>query len=204
MTEPIYLAEAGIETIIYLIAVVVWIVGNILSRKRKKTGQPPLTPRPGETTAEAELREFLETIGRKTTETVTPVAPPTVSRVKEKKSKLPKIQLPQPVQRRNEPDAVMMNIDEVAQELRDGAPSMASSFSTTLSSGGSIFKTTGLTMPSLRYALSSPRPRPAIPVISPENLKNPRFLREIMSGSVIIGPPRAFSPYDGNIEYKRN
>jgi len=204
MTEPIYLADAGIETIIYLIAVVMWIAGNILTKKRKKTGQPPVTPHPGETTAEAELREFLETVTRKNTETAPDTALPPVIRIKEKKTKPPRIQKPEPIRPRYEPEAVAMNIDEVAQELRDGAPSMASSFSITLSSGGSIFKTTGLTMPSLRYALSSPRPRPAIPVISPENLKNPRFLREIMSGSVIIGPPRAFSPYDSNIEYKRN
>jgi hypothetical protein len=103
-----------------------------------------------------------------------------------------------------EPEIKPIDMDAMIREMRDGAPSMASSMSTSLSSMGSLFKTSGLTMPSLRYALSTSRPPPAIPVIKQDQLRDPRLLRNLMAAKIILGPAPAFDNYDGVGDYKNS
>jgi len=212
MTEPIYMADIAIEKIIYIIVVFLWVIGNVLSKARKKKGPAAPIPRPGESTAEAELREFLETLagkpeGAEVTEGPTPSPPPRAVRT-QRRSRPAAIPPPSaPVRQYDadeEPELTSVNLDAMVREMRDGAPSMASSMSTSLSSMGSLFKTTGLALPSLKYALSTSRPPPAIPVIYQSQLRDPRMLRNLMAAKIILGPPRAFDEYDGVGDYKNS
>ncbi len=63
---PIIQAEADLGTLIYIIIVFLWVVGNVVgtARKKKRRGGAPI-PRPGESSAEQELREFLEKLAGK-------------------------------------------------------------------------------------------------------------------------------------------
>lgn len=214
MTEPLHMAEAGLETIIYIIVVFFWVIGNVMSKsKKKKRGSAPL-PRPGESTAEAELREFLETLagkpeGSEEIEDAVPAPPPRAVRTQRRQRAPATPPVPARVAapaRRYQPEPVIpeVDLDAMAREMRDGAPSMASSMSTSLSSMGSLFKTTGLALPSLKYALSTSRPPPAIPVIRQEQLRDPRALRNLVAAKMILGTPRAFDPYEGLSDYKNS
>jgi hypothetical protein len=207
------MADAGIETIIYIIVVFFWVIGNVMSKsKKKKRGSAPL-PRPGESTAEAELREFLETLagkpeGTEEIEEAAPAPPPRAVRT-QRRPHAPAppapVRVVAPARRyQPEPEVPSIDLDAMAREMRDGAPSMASSMSTSLSSMGSLFKTTGLALPSLKYALSTSRPPPAIPVIRQEQLRDPRALRNLVAAKMILGTPRAFDPYEGLSDYKNS
>lgn len=211
MTEPIYMAEAGLETIIYIIVVFFWVVGNVLSKSKKKKGRTTPIPRAGESTAEAEMREFLETLAGKPEgpterEADTTAPPPRPVRTQRRSRPAASPPPPAPIRRYeiDEPVQPTINLDAMAREMQDGAPSMASSMSTSLSSMGSLFKTTGLALPSLKYALSTSRPPPAIPVIYRSQLRDPRMLRNLMAAKIILGPPRAFDNYDGVGDYKNS
>lgn len=213
MELPGILAEKDLGTLIYIIVVFLWVIGNLLSKSRKKKGRPRTAPipNPTESSAERELREFLETIAGEQAEMVEeeePEAPPPPPRpvaaqpVRRGIEMIePRVTLPAPLPRFTPVD---VNVEDLAANLHDGAPSMAGSFSTTLSSMGSLFKTTGLTMPSLRYALSSPRPRPARPVISRELLSGRQALRQAVAGRIVLGPPRALEPYHAETEVTRS
>jgi hypothetical protein len=211
MNLPIIHAEAGLETIIYMIVVVLWVVGNVLSKSKKKNGRRTTpVPRAGESTAETELREFLENLAGKpeADEQETEVQPPRPTpRTRPRRERAPHRAppLPQPAPAlRVLPsfDQPTMNVEQAVRELRDGAPSMAGSFSTTLRSGGAMFRSAGLGMPSFGFALRSARPRPAKPVITRANLDAKDELRRMLTGRILLGPPRAVDPYDFQGERK--
>lgn len=63
---PLIQAEADLGTLIYIIIVFLWVVGNLVgtARKKKRRGGTPI-PRAGESSAEQELREFLEKLAGK-------------------------------------------------------------------------------------------------------------------------------------------
>lgn len=215
MNEPIYMADTGLETIIYIIAVFLWLLGNLFSnarrKKRGKGGGTPI-PRPDETPAERELREFLESLAGKPDEaqeepppTLAPPpapAPAAVRRTGRRRDYVrpeDAVSAPVvPVQRvlRPEPDIPVIDIEAVARQMRDAAPSMASSMSTSLSSHGNLFKAAGQPLPSLRHALGSNRPPPARPILRRDQLRDPDNLRNLVAAQFILGPPRAFSPID--------
>jgi hypothetical protein len=212
MNTPIIHAETDFGTLLYIVIVFFWAIANMVSKARKKKNRraAPL-PRAGESTAEKELREFLETIAGEPVEAESvpepappPPPPPRRVRVREKPHTAGPAILPP---KRWSPPAQIqaedINLEEIAEELRDGATSMAGSFATTLSSGGSLFKTTGLTMPSVRYALSSSRPRPKNPVLTREALNTKQDLRRLVVGQIILGAPRAFEPYGSTQEGRR-
>ncbi|HMO05902.1 MAG TPA: hypothetical protein PKC67_11520 [Kiritimatiellia bacterium] len=225
MTQPLHMADAGLETIIYIIVVFFWVVGNFLSnaKRRKKRqeqrggGGTPI-PRPGESTAEAELREFLENLaGEPKTEeepeeplrpAPAPMSAPQPARRIRPHHRRPVFDpseqsfasapaAPFRVQRVLPPEPEpIIDLEAVARDLRDAAPSMASSLSTSLSSHGNLFKTAGQPLPSLRYALASNRPPPARPILRREQVRNPDTLRNLVAAQLILGAPRAFSPID--------
>ncbi|HMO50059.1 MAG TPA: hypothetical protein PKA21_02910 [Kiritimatiellia bacterium] len=193
------MADSDLGTLIYIIVVFLWVISNVFakSRKKKKRGTP--VPRAGESSAEQELREFLETIGGQPAEVETapppPVRPaPRAARMRERPRTAARVATPPPL-RFETPSAPPVDLEEVAREMRAGAPSMAGSFSTTLSSTGSIFKTTGITLPSFKYAFSTSRPRPVVPVLTREQLTEKENLRRLLVGKTLLGPPRAFDPY---------
>jgi hypothetical protein len=212
MNLPIIHAEAGLETIIYMIVVVLWVVGNVLSKSKKKNGRRTTpVPRAGESTAETELREFLENLAGKpeADEQETEVQPPRPTpRVRPRRERPPHHRAsppvtPAPILRVLPPlDQPAMDIEQAVRELRDGAPSMAGSFSTTLNSGGTMFRSAGLGMPSFGFALRSARPRPAKPVITRDALNEKNELRRMLTGRILLGPPRAVDPYDFQGERK--
>ena len=206
MTQPIFHADTDIGTLIYIIVVVIWVISSALSKSRKKKDRPPPKPRTGESTAAAELREFIEQMtGQKAEMEPEPVRaqpPPRQVKIKERERPRQRVNIAPP-KPRFEPEPLTMNIEQVARELRDGAPSMAGSFSTTLSSRGSLFKMAGATLPNFRYALSSTRPRPAEPLLTREQMIKKSDLRRIVAGQIILGPPRAFDPYTGTSEITR-
>lgn len=223
MNEPIYMADTGLETIIYIIAVFLWLLGNLFSnarrKKRGKGGGTPI-PRPDETPAERELREFLESLAGKPEEAQEepppapappPVPAPAAARRAGRRREYVRpedaVSAPVvPVQRvlRPEPDIPAIDMEAVARQMRDAAPSMASSMSTSLSSHGSLFKVAGAVLPSLRSAMGTSRPPPANPVVRSSQLRDARELRNLVAAKIVLGPPRAFDPIDmtGNNQYR--
>ncbi len=215
------LAEIDLGTLLYIIIVFFWVIGNMLSAKKRKQrrGGMPI-PRAGESDAERELREFLEGLSGKPAEpeiepepAAAPPPPPRPVRRRERPRPAVMIYEPSlPSGRMMAPNAMAapetaspaLSIDEIAREMRDAAPSMAGSFSTTLSSMASLFKTSGLTMPALRYALSSSRPAPARPVLGDKLLTNRNDLRRLIAGRIVLGPPRALDPYQADTEATRS
>ncbi len=227
MTQPLYLADAGLETILYIIVVFFWVVGNFISnaRRRKKRqhesgnerrGTP--IPRPAESSAEAELREFLETLAgepdveeepersprpapaptpvtqpvrRVRTQHRRPVFDPSEATVEAVSAAPFRVQRILPT----EPEP-MIDLEALARGMRDAAPSMASSLSTSLSSHGNLFKTSGQPLPSFRYSLGSNRPPPGRPILRRDQLRDPDSLRNLVAAQLILGAPRAFSPID--------
>jgi hypothetical protein len=219
------MADAGLETIIYIIVVFFWVVGNFISnaKRRKKRqeqrggGGTPI-PRPGESTAEAELREFLETLAGepKAEEEVeepprpapAPAPVPQPARHVRPHHRRPVFDpseatvtpapaVPFRVQRTLPPEPEpVIDLEAVARDMRDAAPSMASSLSTSLSSHGNLFKTAGQPLPSFRSALGSNRPPPAHPILRRDQVRNPDTLRNLVAAQLILGAPRAFSPIE--------
>jgi len=201
--EPIIHAEADLGTLIYIIIVIIWVISSAFSKSRKKKGKPPVVPREGESTAEAELREFIETMSGQKVEPTPERTPPAVRVQRVRERPRTHQHTPPPPRYVPEPE-VTIDLEKVAQELlRDGAPSMAGSFSTTLSSRGSLFKMAGAALPNFRYALSSTRPRPAEPIIDRDLLARKNNLRRMVAGQIVLGPPRAFDPYTGTSEITR-
>lgn len=201
-------ADTDLGTLIYIIMVVLWVIGNVFGKSRKKQRRSAPVPRPGESSAEAELREFLEQLAGKPAEPEPqpqPVSTPQ-TRLQRKRERDRQIR-PQSVIRTPPapiaPEPPPVNLEEVAREMRDAAPSMAGSFSTTLSSMASLFKTSGLTMPALRYALSTSRPRPAQPVITEVELRDKNALRRMIASRIVLGPPRSLDPYQAETEATR-
>ncbi len=200
------MADAGLETIIYIIVFFLWMLANVFSRSKrnqKRRGGAPL-PRPGETSAEAEIREFLEQLsGKPAEEMEEPVEAPPPPPVRVIKAR------PRPRHTGNLPDIVPLrrievpaipeetvDMESIARQMRDAAPSMASSMSTSLVSHGNLFKSAGAVLPSLRFAMGSSRPAPANPVIRRDELHDPHKLRNLVAAKVILGPPRAWSPVE--------
>lgn len=211
MSPTSILADIDLGTLIYIFFVFIWLISNVLgSKKKKKRGGTPI-PRPDETSAEAELREFLETLAGKPAEPepepVPPPPPATVRRARDMSITPPTPLIfprPAPAAPMAVPETPSINIEEIAASMRERSSSaMAASFSTTLSSMASLFKTSGLTMPALRYALNSSHARPEKPVLTQQRLSNRAELRRIVAGRIVLGPPRALEPYQADTEATR-
>lgn len=202
-------AELDLGTLIYIVMVFIWLVANAFGKKKKGGRTAPRIPSPDETSAERELREMLETLAGKPQPVeeefneVPPEPEPVVVVRKRPAAPAPPPVIPFPVPAvsrvadRAEP---VVNIEELSRELQRNAPSMAGSFSSTLSSMASLFKTSGLTMPALRYALSTNTTRAVDPVLSGRILQDKNQLRRIVAGRIILGPPRAFEPWKPETE----
>lgn len=203
MNLPPIVADVDLTTLIYMIAVVLWVIGNVFSKSKKGNKRPPVA-RSEQSSAEQELREFLETLsGRPGTETpeevvVKPQPKPVKIRQRARLETTP----PPPPR----PQVIREPIEpQLAEAMavpppREVAP--ISSFSKTLTSRGSQWKMPGLSMTALRYALSTNRPVPINPLVDARTLRNKNELRRIIGGKIILGPPRAFDPYDGVGDYK--
>jgi len=207
-------AELDLGTLIYIVMVFIWLVANAFGKKKKGGRTAPRIPAPDETSAERELREMLETLAGKPQpveeefEEMSPEPEPVVVARKRPAAAAPApppvIPFPVPavsrVADRAEP---VINIEELSRELQRNAPSMAGSFSSTLSSMASLFKTSGLTMPALRYALSTNTARNLDPVLSGKILEDRNQLRRIVAGRIVLGPPRALEPWKAETEATR-
>lgn len=198
MNLPGILAEADLGTLIYVIAVVIWVISNALGAKKKAKRRGMPVPRPDESSAERELREFIETIaGTPPAPEPEPLPKPPPAIVQRKRER-PKPTVPvyapaTAAAMRSQTGTV--SVEDIAADLRSRAPGLTGSFSTNLSSMASLFKTSGLTMPALRYALSTTQPRPAFPVINGQLLSNKDDLRRLVAGQIVLGSPRALDPY---------
>ncbi|HMP90567.1 MAG TPA: hypothetical protein PJ991_10215 [Kiritimatiellia bacterium] len=203
MQFPNILADSDIGTLIYIIVVVIWVITSALSKssKKKKGQKTAAKPRTNESTREAELREFIETMtGQKMEAEPEPVQtppPPRQPKVRMRDANRHKVAFTPPTQpvRRYEPELEKLNLEKVARELQQDAPSMAAIFSGTLSSRGSGFKIEGTTLPSFKYSFGSIRSKPPNPILKSTQIKGRENLRKYLAGKVILGAPRAFEPY---------
>jgi len=201
MNLPIQLAADNLGTLIYIIVVVLWVIGNVLSKSKKGKRRTSL-PRPDETTTEKELREFLETISGKPATPPEEVVKPQPKPVKVRPRPQPTAATPSPALSRTVLSPSKLATVEAALPSHTREISPVSSFSKTLSSRGSQWKMPGLSMTALRYALSTNRPVPQVPILETRTLRNKNELRRLVSGKIILGPPRAFDPFDGVGDYR--
>jgi len=199
MNLPIKLDSNNLGTLIYIIVVALWVIGNVLSKSKKGKRRTSI-PRPDESSTEKELREFLETISGKPTiqpeEVVKP--PPKPAKVR---TRQPINTAPSPVRAPTASSSIVETTEAaLPTHMRELSP--ISSFSKTLNSRGSQWKMPGLSMTALRYALSTNRPVPQVPILETKTMRNKNELRRLVSGKIILGPPRAFDPYDGVGDYR--
>jgi len=203
MNLPVNLDANNLGTFIYIIMVVLWVVGNVLSKSKKGKKRSSI-PRPDESSTEKELREFLETISGKPAADTQEMVKPQLKPVKVRPRPNPELTHITPPRPRVIPELTLENIPDVVAPLPVLETAPVSSFSKTLSSRGSQWRMPGLSMTALRYALSTNRPIPITPLLDTNTLRDKNELRKIIGGKIILGPPRAFDPYDGVGDYKSN
>jgi hypothetical protein len=231
---PLIHAEADLGTLIYIIIVFLWVIGNVLGKSKKKRGRGGApVPRAGESSAEQELREFLEKLAGK---------PEEPEEVEEEQTRPQPAPQPRPARTATQPaphprqartsvsrrlpaeptmptspsfnvskaapagieDITELDVEKLARELREASPFSGNRSGNVLSSMESIFTKSAPVMPSMRYAFSSTSPRPERPVVSRDVLKDRDSLRRLYASRVILGPPRALDPFQADTEATRS
>ena len=207
------LADVDLSTLIYLIAVVIWVLGNVFKAKKKQGSpsrpQPSRPPRADESDAERELREFLETLagGRPTEESgeqPQPVSTPAPTlRRKPAKPARATPSPPPPVRRPPatpdfvpEPDLVKIMKELADQQPTRGGTSMGTAFATALRSRGTQFKLPEVRLAAMKQATSGLHPIPATPLLQRRELASRTSLRKLVAAKIILGEPKAFERPD--------
>ncbi len=208
MNQPIISAGIDFTTLIYIIVMVVWVFGKMLSKKNKKGNSRPGERRPpAGSSAEVELREFLERMSGQREEPeeeefveVSPPQPVLIVkrkettqedhyRTEEPSSPPPPAYVPKPVM----PDVQ----DEMKANVTHRSPAgMGAAFASALRSSGSQFKLTEANISILKQSMRSTHPQPLAPVVTRKELKSRKMFRKAMAAKIILGTPRAFETQD--------
>lgn len=212
MNLPVIKAEGDLSGVIYMVVVVLWVLGNLLSRSKKAKNRPRI-PRPDESSTERELREFLETIqGKPQSEEDrhedVPAAPVArtepsparpVVRVKERRQPKPMpVALPPPPPPRQQPvQAPSAKMPDVAVFGRAViTSSMGSSFAAVLRGRGNQIKLGEARVITLKQAMSMRNSLPTAPLLTRAELRDKRQLRKLMAARIILDSPKAFEVHD--------
>jgi len=201
MQLPIIKAEVDFTTLIYMVAVVLWVFGNLFSKRNKKKGnqskqQQPAQPRPApQSRAEEELRGFLDRMSGQREEQneenyiEAPKPQPQVQQVRQ--SAAPS--RPLPVQT---PEPETVESKSLPTLTSQSSAGMGAAFASALRSTGSQFKLTEANISILKQSMKSTHPIPAAPVVTRKDLKNKKMFRKAMVAQIILGTPRAFETSD--------